>query len=63
MSCCGLCCFWKWKCGDLLSCCDLSLKFFGLVLNATKKFPCLISEGQKVLLFQVFNFGVEIVAE
>ena len=46
-----------------LSCCDLSLAFFDLVLYSTKKLHCLIPEGQKVLLLQVFNLGVEIVAE
>ena len=54
MSCCGLCCFWKLKCRDLLSCCDLSLAFFSLVL-----YP----EVQKVSLLQVFNLRVEIIAE
>ena len=63
MSCCGLCCFWKLKCFDLLSCCDLSLAFFGLVLYSTQKFHCLIPVGQKVSLLQVFNLGVEIAAE
>ena len=63
MSCCGLCCLWKLKCGDLLCHCDLSLAFFGFVLYFTEKFHCLIPEGQKVLLLQLFNLGVEIVAE
>ena len=60
-SCCGLCCFWNLKCSDLLSCCDLSLAFFGLVLYSTKKFHC--PQAQKALLLQVFNLGVEIFAE
>ena len=63
MSCCGLCCFWKLKCGDLLSCCDLYLVFFGLVLYFTEKFHCLIPEGQKVSIIQVFNLIVKIVTE
>ena len=63
ISCCGLCCFWKLKCGDLLSCCDLSLAFFGLVLYFTEKFHSLIPEGQKVSLLEVFNLRVEIVSE
>ena len=62
-SCCGLCCFWKLKCGDLLTCGDLPLVFFGLVLYFTEKFHCLIRKGQKVFLLLVFNLGVEIVAE
>ena len=61
--CCGLCCFWKLKCGDLLSCCDLSLTFFGLSLYFTEKFHCLIPKGQKDSLLQVLNLGMEIVAE
>ena len=63
MSYCGLCCFWKLKCGNLLTCCDLSLVFFSLVLYFTEKFHCLIPEGQKVLLLQVSNLRVEIVEE
>ena len=55
-------CAWKFKCGDLLNCCDLSLAFFGLVLYSTKMFHCFIPEGQKVLILQVFNLRVEIVA-
>ena len=62
-SCCGLCRFWKLKCCDLLSCCDLSRAFFSLVLYSNKKFHCLIPEGQKVSLLQVFNLGLVIVAE
>ena len=46
-SCCGLCCFWKLKCGGLLTCGDLSLAFFGLVLYFTEKLHHLIPEGQK----------------
>ena len=34
---CGLCCLWKLKCGGLLTCGDLSLAFFGLVLYFTEK--------------------------
>ena len=34
-----------------------------LVLYSTKKFHCLIPEGPKVWLLQMFNLGVEIVAE
>ena len=49
--------------GDLLTCCDLSLAFFGLVLYFTEKFHCLIPEGQKVSLLQVFNLRVDIDAE
>ena len=62
-SCCGLCCFWKLKCGDLLICGDLSLAFFGLVQYFTEKLHCLIPESQKVSHLQVFNLRVEIVAE
>ena len=61
MSCCGQCCFWKLNCGDMLSCCDLFLVFFGLVLYFTENFHCFIPEGQKVSLLQVFNLRVEIV--
>ena len=59
------CCLWKLESCNLskLSCCDLSLPFFGLVLYSTKKFCCHIPGCQKVLLLQVFNLGVEIVAE
>ena len=53
---------WKLKCGDLLTCGDLSLAFFGLVLYITRKFHCLIPGGQKVSLLQVFNLRVEIAA-
>ena len=60
---CGLCCFWKLKCGDLFTCGDLSLAFFGLVLYFTEKLHCLIPEGKKVLLLQVFNLRVEVFAE
>ena len=63
MSSCGLCCFWKLKCGDMWTSCDLSLAFFGVVLYFTEKFHCLIPESQKVSLLQVFNLRVEIVAE
>ena len=42
---------------------DLSFVFFGHVLYSTTEFHCLIPEGKKVLLLQVFNLGVEIVAE
>ena len=49
------------KCGDLLTCGDLSLVFFGLVLYFTEKLHCLIPEGQKVSLLQVFNIRVKIV--
>ena len=62
MSCGGLCCFWNLKSCDLLTFCDLSFVFFGLVLYSTKKFHCLI-QGQKVSVPQVFNLGVELVAE
>ena len=34
-SCCGVCCFRKLKYADLLTCCDLSLVFFGLVMYFT----------------------------
>ena len=63
MSCCGLCGFWKLKCGSQLSCGDLSLVFYGLVLYFTEKLHCLIPEGQKVSLLQVFHLRVEIVEE
>ena len=63
MSCCGLYCFWKLKCGDLLTFGDLSLAFFGLVLYFTERLHCLIPDGQTLSLFQVFNLRVEIVAE
>ena len=56
-------CFWKLKCGGLLTCGDLFLAFFGLVLYFTEKLYCLIPEGQKVSLLHVFNLTVEIVAE
>ena len=49
--------FWKLICGDL------SPSFFGLVLYFTQKFHCLIPEGQKVSLLQVFNLRVKIAAE
>ena len=45
MSCCGLCCFCKLKCGDLLTCCDLhssalyciSLRSFTVSFQKVKK--------------------------
>ena len=60
---CGLWCFWKLKCGDLLTFADLFLAFFGLILYFTEKLHCLIPEGQKVSPHQVFNLRLEIVAE
>ena len=32
-------------CGDLLTCGDLSLAFFGLVLYFTEKLQCVVPEG------------------
>ena len=46
-SCSGLCCFWNLKCGDLLTCSNLSLLFFSLALYFT----------------QQLRLGVEIIAE
>ena len=56
-SCPAVACFWKLKCGDLLTCGDQSLAFFGLVLYFTEKLHCVIPEGQKVSLLQVFRFN------
>ena len=60
MSCCVA---WKFKCGDLLTCGDLSLALFDLVLYFTEKLHCLIPESQKVSFLQVLYLRVEIVAE
>ena len=62
-SCCGLCCLWKLKCGDLLTCCDLSL----LCSSASycislRSFTVSFLKVKKSLL-QVFNLRVETVLD
>ena len=42
-----------------MSCGDLSLAFFGLVLYFTEKLHCVIPEGKKISLLQVFNLRVD----
>ena len=49
---------------SLLSCCDLSLLIFGVILYSTKKFHCLIPPGARYLSRDSYRrdchgFGVE----
>ena len=41
---CGVCFFWKLKCGGMLTCADLSLVFSGLVLYFTEKLDNIIPD-------------------